>query len=214
MKIIFLGAPGSGKGTQSKRIAENLSIPQLSTGDILREAIKAKSSVGIEAKRYMDEGNLVPDHVIIGIIKERTGEKDCSNGYILDGFPRTVAQADALTEMLVAENQNLDKVIYLEIENDNVVERLTGRRVCSACGAEYHIKFKRSEKAGVCDLCQNELITRADDNEEKIRTRLEQYDQQTSPLIAYYEERNLLKKIPAKGDIQEITQNIMNALEG
>lgn len=213
MKIIFLGAPGSGKGTQSKRIAENLSIPQLSTGDILRGAIKAQTAIGIEAKIFMDEGNLVPDHVMVGIIKERTAQEDCSNGYILDGFPRTVAQADALSEMLTAQNENLNKVIYLEIENENVVERLTGRRVCSACGTEYHIKFKRSEKANVCDLCQGELITRPDDVEEKIRTRLEQYDQQTSPLIAYYEDQKLLEKVPAKGEIQDITKKIMIALK-
>lgn len=212
MKIIFLGAPGSGKGTQSKRISKNLSIPQLSTGDILRGAIKAQTAIGNEAKKFMDEGNLVPDQVMVGIIKERTIESDCSKGYILDGFPRTVAQADALSAMLTDQEDCLDKVIYLEIENENVVERLTGRRVCAACGSEYHINFKRSEKDGVCDLCQGDLITRPDDNEEKIRTRLEQYDQQTSPLIAYYEEQKLLKKVSAKGEIQEITENIMSAL--
>ena len=212
MKIIFLGAPGSGKGTQSKKIAEKFSISHLSTGDILRDSIKQKTAVGIQAKQFMDEGHLVPDDLIVNIIKERISAEDCSKGYILDGFPRTVAQADALKRMFDKQTQHLNKVIYLEIENEKVIERLTGRRVCSECGAEYHIYFKQPVKSGICDLCQNKLIQRSDDNEEKIRNRLLQYDQQTSPLIKYYEEQKLLKRIPAEGEIQEITKKIIDTL--
>ena len=209
MRFIFLGAPGSGKGTQSKRVASELSIPQLSTGDILREAVKNQTAVGIEAKKYMDAGDLVPDEIIVGIIKDRTAESDCEKGFILDGFPRTVEQANALQNMFQQLNQSLDKVVYLEINPEKVVERLTGRRVCSACGAEFHLQFKAPQKEGICDICGKDLMHRSDDHEDKIRNRLKNYEDQTAPLVTYYEEQSVLQRVKAEGDIPEITKSIM-----
>ena len=213
MRIIFLGAPGSGKGTQSKRIAKDLSIPQLSTGDILREAVKNGTEVGKQAKKYMDAGDLVPDETIVGIIKDRIAEGDCQPGFILDGFPRTVEQANALQSMFQQSGLSLDKVVYLEIDPEKVVERLTGRRVCGACGAEFHLKFKAPKQEGVCDLCGMELIHRSDDHEDKIRNRLSNYDAQTAPLIDYYEKANVLKRVKAEGDIPAITSSILAVLK-
>ena len=212
MRFIFLGAPGSGKGTQSKRVASELSIPQLSTGDILREAVKNQTAVGIEAKKYMDAGDLVPDEIIVGIIKDRTAESDCEKGFILDGFPRTVEQANALQNMFQQLNQSLDKVVYLEINPEKVVERLTGRRVCSACGAEFHLQFKAPQKEGICDICGKDLMHRSDDHEDKIRNRLKNYEDQTAPLVTYYEDQSVLQKVKAEGDIPEITKSIMAAI--
>ena len=209
MRFIFLGAPGSGKGTQSKRVASELSIPQLSTGDILREAVKNQTEVGVEAKKFMDAGDLVPDEIIVGIIKDRTAETDCEKGFILDGFPRTVEQANALQNMFQQLNQNLDKVVYLEINPEKVVERLTGRRVCSACGAEFHLEFKPPQKEGICDICGKDLMHRSDDHEDKIRNRLKNYEDQTAPLVTYYEDQNVLQRVKAEGDIPEITKAIM-----
>jgi adenylate kinase len=212
MRFIFLGAPGSGKGTQSKRVASELSIPQLSTGDILREAVKNQTAVGVEAKKYMDAGDLVPDEIIVGIIKDRTAENDCEKGFILDGFPRTVEQANALQNMFQQLNQSLDKVVYLEINPEKVVERLTGRRVCSACGAEFHLQFKAPLKEGICDICGKDLMHRSDDHEDKIRNRLKNYEDQTAPLVTYYEDQSVLQKVKAEGDIPEITKSIMAAI--
>lgn len=209
MRFIFLGAPGSGKGTQSKRVASELSIPQLSTGDILREAVKNQTDVGKEAKKFMDAGDLVPDEIIVGIIKDRTAESDCSKGFILDGFPRTVEQANALQNMFQQLNQSLDKVVYLEIDPERVVERLTGRRVCSACGAEFHLQFKQPKQDGICDACGKDLMHRSDDHEDKIRNRLKNYEDQTAPLVSYYEEQAVLQRVKAEGDIPEITKSIM-----
>ena len=212
MRFIFLGAPGSGKGTQSKRVASELYIPQLSTGDILREAVKNQTAVGVEAKKYMDAGDLVPDEIIVGIIKDRTAENDCEKGFILDGFPRTVEQANALQNMFQQLNQSLDKVVYLEINPEKVVERLTGRRVCSACGAEFHLQFKAPLKEGICDICGKDLMHRSDDHEDKIRNRLKNYEDQTAPLVTYYEDQSVLQKVKAEGDIPEITKSIMAAI--
>ena len=212
MRLIFFGAPGSGKGTQSKLVCSQLQIPQLSTGDMLREAVKNKTAVGLEAAGYMDNGNLVPDETIIGIIRERTEEEDCRNGYILDGFPRSLPQAQALTAFLEKAGQGIDHVIYLEIDTENVVERLTGRRVCSQCGEEYHIQFKPAKEAGRCDKDGAELIQRADDFEEKIRTRLTSYKETTEPVIHFYEDKGLIRRIPAEGAIDEITKRIQAAL--
>lgn len=213
MKIIFLGAPGSGKGTQSKLVSKKLNIPQLSTGDILREAVKAGTEVGKKAKSYMDAGDLVPDEVIVGIIKDRTAQDDCKGGYILDGFPRTLEQANSLHHMFEETGEKLDYVVYLEIDPEKVVERLTGRRVCSACGAEFHLKFKAPEKEGICDVCGKELMHRSDDHEDKIRNRLANYEAQTAPLIDYYEKAGVMKKVKAEGDIDEITEKIMAVLK-
>jgi len=209
MRFIFLGAPGSGKGTQSKRVASELAILQLSTGDILREAVKNQTEVGKEAKKFMDAGDLVPDEIIVGIIKDRTAENDCEKGFILDGFPRTVEQANALQNMFQQLNQSLDKVVYLEIDPEKVVERLTGRRVCSACGAEFHLQFKTPKQEGICDVCGKDLMHRSDDHEDKIRNRLKNYEDQTAPLVSYYENQNVLQRVKAEGDIPEITKAIM-----
>ncbi len=212
MRIIFLGAPGSGKGTQSKRIAKDLRIPQLSTGDILRSAVKAGTEVGKKAKEFMDSGNLVPDEIIVGIIGERTAEADCVKGFILDGFPRTLAQAEALTGMFVDSGRKLDCVLFLEIDTDKVVERLTGRRVCSECGSEFHLQFKAPRTENVCDDCGGKLIHRSDDHEDKIRNRLGNYEAQTAPLIEYYRKAGVLKSVMAEGTIEGITGRIKSVL--
>jgi adenylate kinase len=213
MKIIFLGAPGSGKGTQSKLVSKQLNIPQLSTGDILREAVKTGTEVGKKAKSFMDAGDLVPDEVIVGIIKDRTAEEDCKPGYILDGFPRTLEQANSLQGMFEQSGEKLDKVVYLEIDSEKVVERLTGRRVCSNCGAEFHLMFKKPQAEGKCDLCGSDLMHRSDDHEDKIRNRLGNYEAQTAPLIAFYEKAGVMKKIAAEGGIDDITVKIMDVLK-
>jgi len=213
MRIIFLGAPGSGKGTQSKLVAKDLSIPQLSTGDILREAVKVGTDVGKEAKKFMDAGDLVPDEIIVGIIKDRTAESDCAPGFILDGFPRTVEQANTLQDMFENSGLTLEKVVYLEIDPDKVVERLTGRRICSKCGAEFHLKFKAPNKDGKCDICEADLMHRSDDHEDKIRNRLQNYEAQTAPLIEYYDNLGVLNRVLAVGDIPEITKSIMGVLK-
>ncbi len=213
MRILFFGAPGSGKGTQSKRIGKLFGLPHLSTGDMLREAKKNATPVGLEAAKYMDQGQLVPDEVMTGLIQERIGQKDCAEGFILDGFPRTLVQGQTLEEMFHSLKADLDRVIYLVIPVESVVLRLVGRRVCSQCGEEFHLDYKKPKQAGICDRCGGRLIQRPDDQEEKIRTRLRAYEIQTSPLIDFYEQRKLLKRIEATGEIEEITQKIQKALE-
>lgn len=212
MRIIFLGAPGSGKGTQSKLVAKDLAIPQLSTGDILRAAVKAGTEVGKKAKEFMDAGDLVPDEIIVGIIKDRTAEADCQKGFILDGFPRTSAQAETLTNMFKESGQKLDHVVYLEIDPEKVVGRLTGRRVCSACGSEFHLQFKSPQKEGICNDCGKDLMHRSDDHEDKIRNRLSNYEAQTAPLIEYYKNAGVLKNVAAEGGIDDITNRIKGVL--
>ena len=214
MRIIFFGAPGSGKGTQSKFIAKDLSIPHLSTGDILREAVKNQTEVGLKAKSFMDAGNLVPDEVIIGIIKDKTKEEVCKKGYILDGFPRSLPQAESLDAMLTGAGAGIDHVVNLGINPDLLIERLTGRRVCGDCGEEYHIKVKPPKVAGKCDKDGADLIHRSDDHEEKIRTRLDNFQATTAPLIDYYQGKGLLRTVEAVGDISAITERIHSAVKG
>ena len=180
---------------------------------MLREAVKNGSEVGKKAKAFMDAGDLVTDDIIVGIIKDRTTASDCEKGYILDGFPRTNGQADTLQKMFGDSGQSLGRVIYLGIDPEKVVERLTGRRVCSECGAEFHLKFKQPKQEGICDLCGKDLMHRSDDHEDKIRNRLKNYEDQTAPLVAYYEKQGLLKNVQAEGDIAEITNKIMDALK-
>lgn len=213
MRLVFLGAPGSGKGTQSKLISKRVGIKHLSTGDLLRAAIKDGTEVGKLAKEYIDAGSLVPDQVIVGVIKDRTKADDCQNGFVLDGFPRTIAQADALSEMLEESGMKLDAVVYLEINQEKLIKRLTGRRVCSSCGAEYHLEFKPPTADGICDLDGANLDHRSDDHEDKIKNRLNTYNSETSPLIDYYQEKSLLKTVQAEGEISAITQNIVDVLE-
>ncbi len=212
MRMILLGPPGAGKGTQAKMLIEKLSIPQISTGDILRAAVKEGTPLGLEAKSYMDSGGLVPDGVIIGIVKERTAEEDCRNGYILDGFPRTIAQAEALGRMLADTKQSIGAVVSMTVDEEELVKRLTGRRTCRSCGFGFHVEFKPPAKEGVCDKCGGELYQRDDDQEKAIRERLAVYRRQTQPLIDYYRGQGTLKEINGLGAIDEIQQRILGAL--
>lgn len=212
MKLILLGPPGAGKGTQAKMLTDQFGIPQISTGDILRTAVKEGTPMGVKAKAFMDAGGLVPDEVVVGIVRERLQKSDCAGGFILDGFPRTVAQADALKETLQQLGKNLDAVISLEVDVEALVERLTGRRTCKACGRGYHIKFDPPKVAGTCDICGGELIQRDDDKEETIRKRLEVYHQQTAPLVAYYRTDSLLTSVDGMREIDTVQLEILSAL--
>jgi adenylate kinase len=212
MVIILLGAPGSGKGTQSKILVEKLNIPQLSTGDMLREAVKAGTKLGLEAKSYMDQGALVPDSVVLGLINERIQKSDCKNGFILDGFPRTIAQADGLSNLLKAVGKKINYVIALDVNEDALVERLTGRRICKNCGESYHIKFKQPKVEGVCDLCGGELFQRDDDKEEVIRKRMSVYRNQTEPLMQYYKNQGCFFLIDGMKAPDEVTKEILAIL--
>ncbi len=209
MKIIFLGAPGAGKGTQAEIIADKYSIPTISTGNIIREALKNGTEMGLKAKSYTEAGKLVPDDVVIGIIKERLAKGDCENGFILDGFPRTIPQAEALDAMGIS----IDKVVDIEVPDESIMERMTGRRVCSSCGASYHLLFKKPAKDGICDSCGAELVQRKDDAPETVADRLKVYHEQTEPLKDYYEKTGKLSIVEGIGDVAEITARVINALE-
>jgi adenylate kinase len=212
MNIILLGPPGAGKGTQAKMLVEKYHIPQISTGDILRAAVKEGTQLGKEAKSYMDKGELVPDSVVIGIVEERIQEPDCKNGYMLDGFPRTVPQAKALDEMLQKLSSQIDHVVSIEVPQEELIKRLTGRRTCRECGAGYHVMFDPPKKEGVCDKCGGELYQRDDDNEQTVRSRLQVYDSQTKPLIEYYQAQGKLRPIDGVGDIKEIFERVTTVL--
>lgn len=213
MKLILLGPPGAGKGTQAKMLVEEFSIPQISTGDILRAAVKDGTPMGKKAKEYMDAGGLVPDEVVVGIVRDRLQEEDCNNGFILDGFPRTVAQADALQTSLQEMNKELDRVISLEVDAEALVERLTGRRTCKECGRGYHVKFDPPRKAGICDVCGGPLFQRNDDQEETIRKRLQVYSEQTAPLIDYYRQAGVLMELDGMQPIPLVKQKILSLLQ-
>ena len=208
MKLILLGAPGAGKGTQAEVLCKELDIPTISTGNILRAAIKNGTPVGLQAKAYMDAGKLVPDEVIIGIITERVAQDDCKNGYILDGVPRTIGQAQALAQAGVT----FDHVVSIEISDGEIEERMTGRRVCQNCGAPYHVKAKPSKVEGVCDTCGGPLVQREDDKPETVRHRLEVYHAETEPLKGYYEEKGILTPVDNQSTIEDTTKAIMEAL--
>jgi adenylate kinase len=212
MRLILLGMPGAGKGTQAKKICQGYSIPQISTGDILRQAVKDQTELGKKAKDYMDRGLLVPDEVIVEIVRERLSESDCQNGYVLDGFPRTVVQASALEEALKNNNAEIDAVLNIEVEEYVVLQRLGGRRTCSDCSMMYHETFNPPQSAGICDRCGGNLIRRDDDRDEPIRKRLDQYRSQTEPLIQYYSEREMLHTISGEGNIDNIFTNIESVL--
>jgi adenylate kinase len=213
MNIILLGPPGAGKGTQAKMMIDHYRIPQISTGDILRAALKERTPLGLKAKEYMDKGLLVPDEVVIDIIQARLKEADCRNGYILDGFPRTVAQAQALDKVLSAMNSGIDHVVSIDVEKGELIKRLTGRRTCRQCGRGYHAIFDPPLNKDLCDKCQGELYQRDDDNEDTVRNRLEVYDSQTFPLIQYYKEKNLVRSIDGQGGIQQIFDRIVQVLK-
>jgi adenylate kinase len=212
MNIILLGPPGAGKGTQAKMLVEKYQIPQISTGDILRAAVKEGSPLGKEAKACMDKGELVPDSVVIGIVEERIQQSDCANGYMLDGFPRTVPQAEALDGMLKNLSSQIDHVVSIEVANEELVGRLTGRRTCRDCGAGFHVMFDPPEKEGVCDKCGGELYQRDDDNVETVTSRLEVYESQTLPLIDYYTAKGKIRPIDGGGDIKEIFGRVTQVL--
>lgn len=208
MRLILLGAPGAGKGTQAEIICDKLQIPAVSTGNILREAIKNGTEMGAKAKAFIDSGALVPDDVIIGIIKERLVQQDCQNGFILDGVPRTVAQAQALEDMGVS----IDRVVNIEVEDETIIQRLSGRRVCSSCGASYHTVFKPSANADICDRCNGQLIIRKDDTLETITERLKVYHEQTEPLISFYQERGKLVTIQGVEGVENTTKLLLEQL--
>ena len=212
MKMILLGPPGSGKGTQAKMISSQLGIPQISTGDMLRAAVQEGSPMGLKAKALMDKGALVPDEVVVGIVRERLGKVDCGRGFILDGFPRTVAQADALEETLGNLGKDLDQVISLEVDREAVVERIAGRRTCRQCGKMYHVKFDPPALEGRCDSCGGDLYLRDDDREETVRKRLGVYQEQTAPLIDYYRNKKLLCEIDGMQEIGKVQKQILSVL--
>lgn len=208
MKLILLGPPGAGKGTQAEVLTSKLNIPSISTGNILRAAVKNGTPVGLKAKEYMDAGQLVPDEVIIGVISERLQDADCANGFILDGVPRTIPQAEALETAGIA----FDSVVSLEISDDEIVERMGGRRVCTVCSAPFHVKGRPPKQEGICDLCGGTLELRADDKPEVVEKRLRVYHEETAPLKAFYEARNLLKEVPNQANIEATTEAILTAL--
>jgi adenylate kinase len=212
MRAILLGPPGCGKGTQAKILIETYSIPQIATGDILREALKKGTPLGKQAQSYMDKGQLVPDDLVIQIIEERLKQDDCAGGFILDGFPRTIAQAEALDKTLTAMGLTLEHVFNIEVDDDELIKRLTGRRICKSCGASYHIIFNPPREEGQCDTCQGELYQRDDDKEETIRNRLKVYQDQTAPLITFYHEKKILSSIDGVGSIEQITARLKAAV--
>lgn len=209
MRLVFLGAPGAGKGTQAKMLVEQLKIPQISTGDMLRKAVADGTPLGKEAKSYMDKGELVPDSVVIGLIKERLQEPDTENGFILDGFPRNVSQAKELDSLLGDLGKPLDVALVLDVPFEDLMKRLTGRRTCKSCGQMYNIYFSPPKVEGKCDVCGGELYQRADDNEETIKKRLEVYQSSTEPLIEYYRNKGILKVVEGTGDINAIYRKIL-----
>jgi adenylate kinase len=212
MNLILLGPPGAGKGTQAQMIAESNHIPQISTGDILRKAVKDGTPLGKKAKGFMDQGKLVPDEVVIGIIDERLREPDCHPGFILDGFPRTTSQAEALQSILPKMGKSIDHVINIEVDTEELVRRLTGRRTCKNCGAMFHILFHPPKQEEICDRCGGPLYQREDDKEETIRVRLNEYERQTAPLIAYYQLKKLLRPVRGVGGEKEIFERIVRLL--
>ena len=209
MNLILLGAPGAGKGTQAEVICNHLSIPAISTGNIIREALSKGTEMGLKAKSFIDAGQLVPDDVVIGIIKERLAKDDCKNGFILDGFPRTIPQAEALDNMGIV----IDKVIDIEVPDEKIVTRMSGRRVCSKCGASFHLEHRKPAKEGICDVCGGELVQRKDDHPDTVLDRLKVYHEQTEPLKGYYEKAGLLTIVEGQEDVADTTALTLKALE-
>lgn len=212
MKVIMLGAPGAGKGTQAKKIAEKWQIPHISTGDIFRMNIKNGTDLGMEAKKYMDQGLLVPDELTVKILLDRVAQPDCKDGYVLDGFPRTIPQAEVLDEALNKLGEKIDYAVDVDVPDENIVNRMSGRRACLSCGATYHITYAPSKKEGVCDSCGSELVLRDDDKPETVQKRLGVYHQQTQPLIEYYTKKNILKSVDGTKDMEEVFQSIVSIL--
>ncbi|ADQ41229.1 adenylate kinase [Caldicellulosiruptor acetigenus I77R1B] len=212
MRLILLGAPGAGKGTQAEYLSKRFSIPHISTGDILRENVKNETELGKKAKEYMDKGLLVPDEIVIEIVKDRISKEDCKNGFLLDGFPRTIAQAEALDKVLQELGQKIDKVLNIEVPDEKILERMSGRRICKNCGASFHVIYRPPQKEGVCDVCGGELYQREDDKEETVKKRLEVYHAQTQPLIDYYRAKGLLVVAYGQEEIADTTKEVLKAL--
>ena len=212
MKIIMLGAPGAGKGTQAKKIAAKYSIPHISTGDIFRANIKNGTELGNKAKTYMDQGLLVPDELVVDLVVDRVKQDDCTNGYVLDGFPRTIPQAEALDKALAAIGEKMDYAIDVDVPDENIVHRMSGRRACVGCGATYHLEYAPTKTEGICDACGKELILRDDDKPETVKKRLGVYHEQTQPLIDYYTNAGILKTVDGTIDINDVCQAIVDIL--
>ncbi|MDS1030439.1 adenylate kinase [Bacillota bacterium LX-D] len=212
MRLLIMGPPGAGKGTQAVEITEKLGIPHISTGDMFRKAIKEGTGMGKKAKEYIDAGQLVPDEVTVGIVKERLAEEDCKKGFLLDGFPRTVKQAESLDTILAELNYKLDKVLCLEVPFEILMQRLTGRRVCPNCGASYHISNNPPKETGVCDKCGGQLVHRSDDTEETVSSRLKVYEQQTAPLIVFYEAKKIICHINGNQAVDNVLKDIGSCL--
>lgn len=213
MNIILMGLPGAGKGTQAEKIKENYPIPHISTGDMFRAAIKNETKLGKEAKSYMDKGQLVPDSVTIGLVEERLSEEDAKSGFLLDGFPRTVEQAEALDKILAKTNRKIEKVINIDVDPAILLPRLTGRRICKQCGTTYHLIFNPSKKEGICDKCQSELYQRSDDNEETVGNRLEVNIKQTKPLLDFYNNKGVVANINGDQDIDVVFSDVKKVLD-
>jgi len=209
-----MGPPGAGKGTQAERIVDEFGIPHISTGDAFRLAMKQETPLGLKAKEYVDQGLLVPDEITNGIVKERLALDDCNKGFLLDGFPRTLQQAEALDAMLVELNRGIDHVINLKVDRGLLLARLTGRRICKACGSTYHVMFNPPKQDGVCDKCDGELYQRSDDTEEKVGTRLDEYISKTAPLLNYYSGKGLLREVDGEKEIDTVTSEIVSCLRG
>jgi adenylate kinase len=212
VRAVFLGPPGAGKGTQARELAREFSVPHIATGDILRDAVAAGTALGREARRYMDQGALVPDDVVIGLIAERLGQPDARSGFILDGFPRTIAQAEALDRLLKDLERPLQRVILFDVPDEELVRRISGRRVCRRCATPFHVTSAPPVRPGICDACGGELYQRDDDREETVRTRLQVYARQTAPLLDYYRGRNLLATVDGEGDIEAIREQVRRLL--
>lgn len=212
MNLILMGLPGAGKGTQAAKISDRFGIPHISTGDMFRAAIKEQTELGKKAKAYMDAGDLVPDKVTIGIVEERLGKDDCREGFLLDGFPRTTHQAEALEEILAGSGRSIDYVLYISVDEEKLLERLSGRRICSNCGTTYHVIFNPPKTEGVCDKCGGDLYQREDDHEETVKNRLEVNKKQLKPMLDFYQERGYLHKVNGNQDIDLVFQDIQKLL--
>ncbi|HSB43470.1 MAG TPA: adenylate kinase [Nitrospira sp.] len=212
MQLVFLGAPGVGKGTQADKVAAQYGVLKISTGDLLREAVRNQTKLGLEAKGYMDQGKLVPDSVVIGLVRDKLADPSYAKGFILDGFPRTVPQAEELGKVLNERGFRLDRVINFQVSREDVVKRLSGRRSCPKCQATYHVDFAPSKKGGLCDRCGEALIQRSDDQREAIETRLRVYEEQTAPLISFYEKKNMLSHLDGAGSVEAVYQGLTKVL--
>jgi len=213
MKIVMLGAPGAGKGTQAIKIADKYGIPHISTGDIFRANIKGGTELGMKAKSYMDKGELVPDEVTIGMLLDRISQDDCKDGYVLDGFPRTIPQAESLTKALAEKGQKIDYAMDIDVPDEAIVKRMSGRRACPKCGATYHIVYAAPKTENVCDKCGSELIVRSDDKPETVQDRLNVYHKQTEPLISYYKEAGVLREVDGTKDLEDVFNAVIAILE-